>query len=134
MAKPKRMTYFKANLEDKPGALLGILKGLKTKNIGLKGLWGFATSSGRAEVYVVPNDAEKLRTLWKSSGTIVEEGAIFHLGGPDKTGVLLKPLEALAAAGVNLNAAHAIGGSGTFGSFLWVKPEDVEKAAKALGG
>ncbi len=66
MAKPKRVTFFKANLEDKPGALLAIAKELKTKNLGLVALTGFGTQTGHAELIVIPKNSEKLRAAWKS--------------------------------------------------------------------
>lgn len=133
MAKAQRAIYFKAALEDKPGALLAVMKELKAKNLGLTGLWGFATSPGNAELYVVAKNADKLRTAWQSSGMVKEEGTGFWIKGVDKTGVLVKTLEALAEAGINIMAIHAFAVSGHFGSFIWVSSADVEKAAKALG-
>ncbi|MBI3006074.1 MAG: hypothetical protein HYY49_11770 [Ignavibacteriales bacterium] len=133
MAKPMRMTHFKANLEDKPGALLSILKDLKAKNLGLSGLWGYATGEGKAELYVITKNPDKVRNAWKDSGLLAEEGTGFWLKGSDRTGALLGPLEALAKAGVNIVAIDAVAVGGKFGSFVWVKPEDVDRAAKALG-
>jgi hypothetical protein len=51
----------------------------------------------------------------------------------DKTGVLLKSLEALAQANVNIKTTIAIAVSGKFGSIIWVDAMDVEKAAQVLG-
>ena len=133
MAKPQRVTCFKANLEDRPGALLAVLQGLKSKNIGLVGLWGYATEPGKADLWVVPKNPDKLRAAWSASGTLADERTAFLLKGADKTGALLKPLEALASAGVNMSAADGIAVSGNFGSLVWVGPADVEKAAQALG-
>lgn len=133
MAKPQRTTYFKANLEDKPGALLAVLKELKSKNLGLAGLWGYSTSEGKAELYVVAKNPDKIRNAWKTSGLLAEEGSGFWLKGTDKTGALLGTLEAMANVGVNIIAIDAVAVGGKFGSFVWVKPEDVERATKALG-
>ena len=133
MAKPQRVTCFKANIEDKPGALLAIMKDLKSKNMALIGLWGCATQPGKAELYVVAKNPQKLKAAWSASGTLAEERTAFLLKGTDKTGALLKPLEALAGAGVNISAADAIAVSGKFGSLVWVAPADVEKASQALG-
>lgn len=133
MAKPQRATYFKANLEDKPGALLTVLKELKSKNLGLSGLWGYSTSEGKAELYVVTKNPDKIRNAWKASGFLAEEGTGFWVKGTDKTGALLGTLEGLADSGVNIIAIDAVAVGGKFGSFVWVKPEDVERAARALG-
>ncbi len=133
MAKPLRVVYFKASIEDKPGALLSIAKDLKSKNLGLVGLFGFGTAQGRAELYVIPKNAEKVRNAWKTSGINFEEGTGFFLKGADKTGVLVKSLEAIAQEGVNIVASGAIAVKGQYGSFLQVAQSDVEKTAEALG-
>jgi hypothetical protein len=133
MAKPQRVVYFKASLEDKPGALLSVAKDLKSKNLGLVGFFGVDTAQGRAELYVIPRNAVKVRNAWKTSGINFEEGTGFFLKGADKTGVLVKSLEAIAQAGVNIVASGAIAVKGQYGSFLWVAQSDVEKTAQALG-
>ena len=133
MAKVNRVTYFMANLEDKPGELLKIMQDLKGKKIGLKGLWGFGTHSGKAQLFVIAKKAEKLRDIWKASGLLAEEGTGFLISGEDQTGAMIQSLKTLAAGGVNVHAVDAIATKGRFASFLWVKPEDVEKAAEALG-
>ena len=58
----------------------------------------------------------------------------FLIQGNDRTGVLVDYHLRLAYAGVNVYAANGTsGGRGRFGFILWVRPEDFEKAAKALG-
>jgi hypothetical protein len=133
MAKVTRGIYFKAALEDKPGALLKVMQDLKAKNIALSGLWGFGTSQGKAQLYVVSKNPDKLRDAWKASGLLAEEGTGFWIKGADRTGALNKSLEALTGAGVNIGAIHAIAVGDQFGSFLWVTAADARKAAEALG-
>lgn len=133
MAKVQRVSYLKANLEDKPGALLKVMQELKAKNLGLSGLWGFSTAPGKAELYVVAKNLSKVKALWQSSGLFAEEGTGFWTKGTDRTGALNSNLDALAKAGVNIIAIDAIAVSGKYGSFIWVNPADVDRAAKALG-
>ena len=132
MAKPQRVVYFKSSIEDKPGALLSIAKDLKSKNLGLVGLLGYGAAPGRAEDYVIPKNADKLRDAWKASGITFEEGTGFFLKGADKTGALVKSLEAIAQAGINIVGISAIAVKGQYGSFLCVAQSDVEKTAQAL--
>ena len=133
MAKVKRVTYFMANLEDKPGELLKVMQNLKDKKIGLKGLWGFGTHSGKTQLFVVAKKVEKLRDLWKSSGLLAEEGTGFLIQGSDRTGAMIESLQTLAGGGVNIHAVDAIAAKGRFASLVWVQREDVEKAAEVLG-
>jgi|RhiMetdeSRZDD1v2_1073273.scaffolds.fasta_scaffold79057_1 hypothetical protein len=133
MAKIRRVTYFMANLEDKPGELLKIMQDLKVQKIGLKGFWGFGTHSGKAQLFVLAKKVEKLRKFWQESGLLAEEGTGFLIRGDDKTGAMIESLQALADAGLNIHAIDAIAAKGSYASFVWVQREDVEKAAEALG-
>jgi hypothetical protein len=133
MAKVKRITYFMADLDDKPGSLLRIMQDLKAKNIGLAGLWGFGTREGKAKLYIVPQDADELRNVWKAVGLLSGEGMGFFITGEDRAGALNESLEALSNAGVNIDAIDAVAVGPQFGSFIWVDASVVEKAASALG-
>jgi len=133
MANAERVKYFLANVKDKPGALLKIMRDLKEKDIGLAGLWGFGTAAGKAQVYVVPKNPARLRYAWKTSGLLADEGWGFFVKGADRTGALLPTLEALANSGINIMAIDAISVAGKYGSFIWVDKKDVSKAEKAFG-
>lgn len=132
MAKAKRVVYFKAKIEDKPGALLALAKDLKAKKLGLIGLKAVG-QAGQGEILVIAKSPDKLRDAWKASGTLTEEGAAFFISGADRTGALVAHLDAIAKAGVNIVAAEVIAVGGHFGAILWVAPEDLDKTAQALG-
>lgn len=132
MTRTLRVRYFKAHLENKPGALLQVMKELKEKNLGLRGLWGYASNHTTADLYVVPKDPQKLRSLWASSGRLKEEGIGFYVRGTDRTGALNRNLEALSLAGVNIDCIDALSVGKQFASFIWVEPKDIEKAEKVL--
>ena len=63
MATAKRVAYFKAKVEDKPGALLALAKDLKAKNLRLIGLKGVG-QAGQGEILVIAKSPEKLRDAW----------------------------------------------------------------------
>ena len=132
MTKPQRVTYFKIDLQDRAGSLLGIAQDLKSRKIGLVGIGGQDVQEGRAEVYLIARDPEKLRSAWQASGMRFEEGTGFFVRGADRTGVLVGTLEALAKAGVNIVMSEAMGVGGNYGFFLRVAPADVERTALAL--
>jgi hypothetical protein len=132
MVKPQRVTYFKINLEDKAGSLLGIAQDLKSKKIGLVGLGGQEIQPGKAEIHLIARNPDKLRNAWKSSGMNFEEGTGFFVKGADRTGVLVATLDALAKAGVNIVMSEAMGVGGNYGCFIRVAPADVERTAQAL--
>jgi len=131
MAKAKRVAYFKAKIEDKPGALLALAKDLKEKKLDLIALKGVG-EAGQGDILVIAKSPDKLREAWKASGILVEEGTVFFLSGTDTTGALVKSLDAIANAGVNLVATEALAVGGKFGAVLWVSPEDLDKTSQAL--
>ena len=132
MARAQRVRYFKTQIDNKPGTLLKVMQQLKSKNLALCGLWGFAANESAADLYVVPKNPAKLRELWKAAGILQEEGVGFWLKGVHRTGDLNKSLEDLSKAGVNIESVDAISVGKQFGSFVWVNPNDIDKAAKAL--
>jgi prephenate dehydratase len=133
MASAQRVTCFKARIEDKPGALLSVLKELRARNLGLGGLWASPGEPGWTDLYVIPKNPEKVRNFWKGSPLAPEEGTAFFVKGTDRTGALLKTLDAIARGGVNLVRTDALAVGGKYGTFLLVAPTDVDRAAKALG-
>jgi len=133
MAQAQRIEFLKVNVKDQPGALLGILQNLKGKNISLKALWGYGKPEGTSEVFAIAKDNGKLQDVFNALGLQVEKGIAFFMKGTDKAGVLLKNLEALANANVNMKGIHAIAVSGKYGSLVLVNASDIENAAKALG-
>jgi hypothetical protein len=132
MATVRQVTYLKARLQNRPGALLRVMTELKKKNLGLAGLWGFSTSGGNADLYVVAKSPAKVRTLWRKLRLLSSEGKGFWITGKDQTGALNGVLQKLAKAGVNILAIDAIAVDGKFGSFIWVSPKSVGRAARAL--
>ncbi len=131
MATAQKHTYFKALVEDKPGALLAIVKELKGLNIDLIGLKG-VSHARQGDILLIPKNPDKLRAAWADSGKIVEEGTLFYLSGVNTVGALERSLDALARANVNLAAIEAESVGTRFGAFVWISPQDIDRASKAL--
>jgi len=133
MAKPQQVTFLKTAIDDKPGAMLGVAQLLKGRKLSLTGMWGYATREGRADLFLIAKNPEKLRAALSAEGMPLEQGTAFFLKGTDTAGALVKTMDALAGAGVNVIAMNAVAVSGKFGSFIWVADADVAKTAAALG-
>ena len=108
MAQVQRVKFLKTNLKDQPGELFRIMQDLKSNNITLKSLWGFSKQGGDAELCIVAKDTEKIKSAWSNSGMSLEEGTAFFLKGTDKAGALLKNLQSLADAKINIKAIRAL--------------------------
>lgn len=57
----ERVTLLKARLKNRLGALFRVMGELKAKNLGLVGLWGFATLGEKAELYAIPKNPARVK-------------------------------------------------------------------------
>jgi hypothetical protein len=130
----RRVQYFYVMAPDKPGEGARALQTLKEARVNLLAFSGFPAGK-RSQLDFVPEDPSRFRAAarkarWKVTGPKVA----FLIDGDDRTGVCAEILGKLAAAKVNVTATEAVcAGSGRFGAILWVKPRDVNRAAKVLG-
>ncbi len=130
----RRVQYFYIMAPDKPGEGAGALRVLRDAGVNLLAFSGFPAGR-RSQLDFVPEDPAAFRAAakkarWKVTGPKVA----FVVEGEDRPGAVAEILGKLAEAKVNVTATDAVcAGAGRFGVLLWVKPRDVNKAAKALG-
>jgi hypothetical protein len=130
----RRVQYFYVMAPDKAGEGARALQTLRDAGVNLLAFTGFPVGK-RSQLDFVPEDPSRFRAAarkarWKVTGPKVA----FLIDGDDRTGVCAEILGKLAAAKVNVTATEAVcAGSGRFGAILWVKPRDVNRAAKVLG-
>jgi prephenate dehydratase len=129
MATAQRHRYFRVLVEDKPGALLSLASELKQQNLDLVGLKGMSDAK-QGEVLLVPKNPDKFRSNW--AGKVAEEGTLFFLSGINTVGALERSLEALAKGSINIIAIETESVGTRFAAFVWIAPQDVERAAKVL--
>jgi hypothetical protein len=132
--KIRRVGYFYFEVEDKPGEGAGVLGKLKDQKVNLLSFIAFP-AGGRAQLTVVPEDAEVFVTAAKSAGlTPSAKKECFLIQGDDRVGAAFDILKRLAGAKINCTASSACSaGGGRFGMVLFVKPADLGAAARALG-
>jgi len=131
----RRVDYFYTMLPDKPGEGARVLETFKEAGVNLLSLTAFPTGGGQSQLDLVPDNPDLLVKTAKQAGiTLSGKKTAFFIQGKDRPGAVAEALRRLAGAGVNVHATNAAcGGAGGFGMILWVKPADLEKAAKALG-
>ena len=132
----RQVEYFSTEVPDRPGAAFKILSTFVSAGIRLLACSG-TQRGGRAEIDVVPADSQEFSTVAKKAGIEFEakkSGFLIQGQGDERQCSLTGHLEKLAVAGINVSAIDAVtAGAGRFGAILWVPPEDVAKAANALG-
>ncbi len=130
----RRVQYFYVMAPDKAGEGARALQALRDAGVNLLAFSGFPVGK-RAQLDFVPEDAAAFRAAAKRARwKVVGPKTAFLVEGDDRTGVCAEILGKLAAAKINVTATDAVvAGAGRFGAILWVKPRDVNKAAKVLG-
>jgi len=130
----KQVQYFYAEVPDKLGEGARILSVLKEAGVNLLAYSGFPKGR-RSQLDFIPADAVAFRAAArKAKLSLVGPKSGFLLQGEDRPGALAEVIAKLAAAAINITACDAVAaGEGRYGALLWVKPQDVQKAARALG-
>ena len=130
----RRVDYFYVEVPDKPGEGARALAALKEAGINLLNFTAFPTSSGRAQLDLVTDNADALQKAAKGAGlTLSARKQAFFVQGQNRPGAAAEVLRKLADAKINIKAANGSAGQGGFGMIVWVAPSDYNAAAKALG-
>ncbi len=131
----RRVDYYYIQVPDKPGEGLRILGKLKEAGVSLLAFTAFPAEGGKAQIDLVAENGDALNRAAKSGGiTLSARKQAFYVQGKDRAGAVADTFKKLSDAKVNVHAANAsVGPDGGFGFILWVKPQQFETAAKALG-
>lgn len=131
----RKVSYAYLSAPSKPGEAARVLETLRDANVNLIALSGFPAGRGKAQIDLVTEDIEALKSVakrnrWKLSPV----KRAFHAEGSDEVGAAVPPLRTLGEAKINIVAAYAIAaGERRFGMLFWVAPRDYNRAAKQLG-
>ena len=130
----RRVQYFYTEVPDKSGEGAKLLNALKEAGVNLLAYSGFPKGR-RAQIDFIPADVPAFRAAArKGQLTLMGPKTGFLIQGEDRPGVLADVIAKLAAAKINVTACDAVAaGEGRYGAILWVKPQDVQKAARVLG-
>lgn len=130
----RKVAYFSMNVPNRPGEGARILSALADAGVNLLAFTGFP-AGGKAQIDFIPEKAPafaaaarkaKIRVSAKKTGFLIQ--------GKDRKGAVAHVLGKLAKSRINVTAIDALSaGKERYGAILWVKPKDVNKAAKALG-
>ena len=128
------INYFYTEVPDKAGEAARILAQLREAGVYLLAFCGFPKGRRAQLDFVAPDIAGFKAAARKAKIALVGPKKAFLIYGEDRTGVGADLLGKLAEAKINVTATQAVvAGADRFGMILWVKAQDVKKAAKVLG-
>jgi len=130
----RKVVYFSMQVPNRPGVGVEMLKSIAKGRQNLLAFTGFPNGS-KAQVDFVPaRPAEFARGARKAGVKLGKRKTAFLVHGEDRVGALLRVLNKLAEARINMVAMDAVtAGNRRFGAIFWVKPKDVGRASRLLG-
>ena len=128
----RKVDYFYVMVPNTAGQGAKVLSGLAEHGVNLLAFSGFP-SGRQGQLDLVPeNSATLTRAAKKLKLKLSKKKSGFLLQGSDRPGAMVKTLDQLAQARINVTAVDALATGGRFAAILWVKPKNVAKAAKLL--
>jgi hypothetical protein len=129
-----RVEYFTTTVKDKPGEAYRVLAVLEELGIHLLAINLVSTGPMATQVTMIPADPEKLRNAAKYAKlALVGPRKALMVQGDEVLGALVGIHSKLAAANVNVFASNGVtDGESHYCYILHVRPEEYERAAKAL--
>lgn len=128
----RKVEYFKTVIPNRPGQGAKAFGPLKDAGVNLLALHGFP-AGGRAQVDLIPErPAEFQRAARRLGLKLGPRKTVFLIEGDDRPGAVAGILKKLGAAKINVVAVSAARTGKRYSGLLWVKPQDVAKAARAL--
>jgi len=132
--KVRRVDYYYVEIPDHAGEAARVFEKLKDTGVNLLCFTAFPSGTDKAQVDVVPDHADAFLKAAKTAGlTITNRKQALYVQGADRIGAAAEIFKKLADAKVNVRAANACASEHGFGMIIWVKPEHLDAAAKALG-
>lgn len=131
----RRVDYFNTTVEDHPGEAYKLLSMLASVGINLLAFTAVPAGQLRTQLTIFPEDTHRTIDAAKKAGIILNgpQPALL-VQGDDELGTLSDIHEKLYEASVNVSAATGVGdGRGRFGYIIYVRPNEYETAARALG-
>ncbi len=130
----RKVSYYSMKVPNRPGIGVQMLKSIAMGKQNLLAFTGFP-QGGKAQVDFIPADpVEFARGARKHRVNLGKKKTAFLVHGEDRVGALVRVLDQLAKAKINVVAMDAVtAGSRRFGAIFWVKPKDIARASRLLG-
>jgi hypothetical protein len=132
--KIRRLEYFYAQVSDQPGAAYELLSSLAGLGVNLLALTAVPIGPEDTQLTLFPEDPHRLLDAAKKAGLpLTGPHPAILVQGDDELGALAKVHARLAEAQVNVYASMCVtDGSGGYGYVIYVRPDEYDRARKAL--
>lgn len=130
----RRVDYFYTTVQDKPGQAYELLIQLAKLGVNLLGLSAIPMGPDATQLTIFPDDTNALTSAaLRANIPLNGPHRALLVQGDDEMGALAGVFARLAETEVNVYASYAVAdGKGQYGDILFVRPEDYDRAVKAL--
>jgi len=131
----RRVDYFTTTIRDRPGEGYKLLAQLAEVGLNLVAFTAVPVGPNHTQLTLFPEDSGRMESAAQRAGMKLDgPHPAFLVQGDDKLGALAEIHQELFRANVNVYASSGVtDGGGTFGYLIYVRPDDYERAAGALG-
>lgn len=131
----QRVDYFYTTVKDQPGEAYKILNLLLELGINQLAFTAIPFGKDSTQLAIFPEDAAKLINEAQKAGMSLDGPHHALLAqGDDELGALAGIHQKLYEANINVYASSGVtDGKGSYGYLIYLKEEDYERAAKAIG-
>lgn len=131
----RRIDYFYITVTESSGLGYDILSGLAGQGVNLIAITAVPAGPARTQLTVFPDDTAILQHAAQQAGISLDgPHQAFVVQGDDEVGALAVVHQKLVDANVQVFASTGVAdGKGGFGYIIYVRPEDCDLAAEALG-
>ena len=130
----RKVVYFSMQVPNRSGVGAEMLRSIAKGKQNLLAFTGFPNGA-KAQVDFVPaKPVDFARGAKKKGVKLSKKKTAFLVQGEDRVGALLRVLDKLAKAKINMVAMDAVtAGNRRFGAIFWVRPKDVARTSRLLG-
>jgi len=131
----RRIDYFYATVPEAPGTGYRVLSELSQQGVNLVAVTAVPVGPARTQLTIFPDDTALLRHAAQAASIPLDgPHKALVVQGDDEVGALAQIHEKLSDANVVVFASTGVAdGRGGYGYIIYVRPEEYERAAKALG-
>lgn len=131
----RKVEYFYTTVQDRPGEAYKVLSGLADSGVDLLAMTAIPVGPSRTQLALFPSDSAQLRDVSARIGMGLDGPyPALLVQGDDEMGALARVHQRLADAAINVYASTGVtGGAGSYGYLLYVRPDEFDRAARALG-
>jgi hypothetical protein len=129
----RRVDYYYVTVPNRAGQGARLLEAFRDADVDFRAVHAFPNGAS-AQINLFPKDSRAfLRAAKKAGIKASSRRTAFIIEGRDRVGAVARILGKLGEAKVNVTAMDAIAAGGRFGAIIWVRQDNVNRAARALG-